>query len=650
MIELYIEIEKDVCILIVLSCNNLSKAYLVDNILEDISFSINQNEKVGLVGLNGAGKSTLFNILTGEISADSGTIHMPKDYGVGILRQQTSVKSENTIYEELLSVFSDLIAMEESLRAMEREISEEGSRGDSNALEKLMASYADKSEQFQSLNGYGFKSEVKGVLKGLGFSDDFLHKPISELSGGQKARVALGKILLQKPEILLLDEPTNHLDIDAISWLEKYIKDYDGTVILISHDRYFLDNTVSKIFHLERGKLNVYRGNYTEFMKKRKKDMELLKKQYDMQQKEISELKEFVEKNKARASTRNMAMSRQKKLDKISVMDAPSGENARSKIRFEPSVQSGDDVLHAENLSLSFDGIEIFRDASLRLYKGDHAGLIGPNGVGKTSLFKSIQGIIEVSGGTVSVGHNVHIGYFDQEQSNLDDENTVIDEIWNEYPKLTHSEIRTLLARFLFIGDDIFKEVSLLSGGERSRLSLLKLMLSKSNFLLMDEPTNHLDLDSKEVLEDAIMNYDGTVLVISHDRYFLNKISNKILEMKKTGIGEYLGDYDYYLEKKSIESQPEVEPSETANKTQAKAQKKKDRETEKLEKKEKKKLKDLEAQIAALEEHISILESKLCEPEVYSDHELSLGINKELQEQKSLLEQQYEDWILITES
>lgn len=636
--------------LIVLSCNSLTKAYLVDNILDDVSFSINQNEKVGLVGLNGAGKSTLFNILTGELSADSGTIYMPKDCKVGILRQQTSVQSENTIYEELLSVFSHLSDMEQDLRELEQRISEEGSLGHSDALEKLMSSYANLSDKFQAMNGYGFKSEVKGVLKGLGFSEDQLSTPISSLSGGQKARVALGKILLENPQILLLDEPTNHLDIEAISWLEKYIKDYKGTIILISHDRYFLDSTVSRIFHLEGGKLNAYNGNYTQFVKKRKKDIELMKKQFEIQQKEISELKEFVEKNKARASTRNMAMSRQKKLDKIERLEAPPGENARSKIRFEPSVQSGDDVLNAEKLSLSYGEKNIFREVSLRLYKGDHAGLIGPNGVGKTSLFKVIQGLAAPDSGSVAIGHNVHIGYFDQEQSNLNEESTVLDEIWNENPKLTQTEIRSLLARFLFVGDDILKEISLLSGGERSRLSLLKLMLSKSNFLLMDEPTNHLDLDSKEVLEDAIMDYDGTVLVISHDRYFLNKISSKILEMTPEGVNEYLGDYNYYLEKKSLETSPDAETPEQINKTQSKALKKKDREAEKLERQEKKRLKNLEQDISSVEEIVSSLEARLCEPEVYSNHELSLEINKELQEQKTLLEQKYEDWILLTES
>lgn len=638
------------CNLIVLSCNGLTKAYLVENILDNVSFSINQNEKVGLVGLNGAGKSTLFNILTGELSSDSGTIYMPKDCKVGILRQQTSVQSENTIYEELLSVFSHLSNMEVELRELECKISEEGSRGHSDKLEKLMSSYANLSDEFQSLNGYGFKSEVKGVLRGLGFAEEQLSSPISSLSGGQKARVALGKILLENPQILLLDEPTNHLDIEAINWLEKYIKDYKGTIILISHDRYFLDNTVSRIFHLESGKLNTYNGNYTQFVKKRKKDIELMKKQYEIQQKEISELKDFVDKNKARASTRNMAMSRQKKLDKIELLDAPPGESAKSKIRFEPSVQSGDDVLNVDRLSLSYDEKSIFKEVSLRLYKGDHAGLIGPNGVGKTSLFKIIQGLTQPNCGSVSVGHNVHIGYFDQEQSNLSESCTVLDEIWNENPKLTQTEIRSLLARFLFVGDDILKEISLLSGGERSRLSLLKLMLSKANFLLMDEPTNHLDLDSKEVLEDAIMDYDGTVLVISHDRYFLNKISSKILEMTPEGLNEYLGDYDYYLEKKSLESSPELETVESINKTQSKALKKKDREAEKIERQEKKRIKTLEQNISELEDRISSLEARLCEPETYSDHELSLEINKELQEQKALLEQSYEDWIMLTES
>ncbi len=637
--------------MIVLSCSNLTKSYIVDKVLDNISFSINHDEKIGLVGLNGAGKSTLFNILIGELSEDSGDVFVSKDSKLGYLEQQTNVVSKNTMYEELLEVFRHIFEMEDRIRTLEKEISEESKNEHSKRLESLMNEYSVLLEKFQSLNGYGFKSEITGVLKGLGFTEDQFDTPMLKLSGGQKARVALAKILLKKPDVLLLDEPTNHLDIEAIDWLEKYIKDYRGAAIVISHDRYFLDNTISKIFHLENAGLNIYKGNYSTFMKKRKEELELREKKYDEQQKEIKRQEEIIRRFIGQGGEKfvRQALSRQKMLKKMDIIENNIVNNKKSKIRFEPEVKSGTDVIAVNDLSKSFEDNELFKDVSFNIYKGDKVGLIGPNGVGKTTLFKIITQKLSPSNGTIHLGHKVNIGYFDQEQSDLHSNKTVVDEIWDEHPKFDHYKIRTLLAQFLFIGDDIFKEISDLSGGEKSRIALLKLMLSKSNFLLMDEPTNHLDIDSKEVLEDALLNYDGTLLVISHDRYFLNKVTDKILDISKDGVKEYLGNYNYYLEKKNALSAETVEEPESITKTQAKADRKKDKDKEKSERQLKKHIKTLEKDISVHEQKISSLEEMMCEPEVYSDHEKSQEINSEIFSLKGELEDIYLEWMELTE-
>ncbi len=643
--------KKEVQYMIVMSCSNIAKSYIVENILENVSFNINEYDKVGLVGLNGAGKSTLFNILSGEISPDSGTVTIPKNYRIALLEQQLFKDESNTIYDELMSVFSYLEEMEKELRSIEVEMSEKSN--DPEALEEIMKRYSNLTERFQEKNGFGYKSEVKGVLRGLGFTDEDFEKYIYELSGGQKARVSLGKILLENPEILLLDEPTNHLDIEAIDWLEKYIKVYKGTVITISHDRYFLDNTVSKILHLENGRVEMYSGNYTEFIKKRKANLEALKRRYENQQKEISSLEEKIRKfeQSKHEKLSKMVKSRKKMLEKMTVMEDPEVTAKKSIMRFEPAIQSGNDVLSLENVSVGYDEKKLFEDVSINVYKGDHIGIIGPNGIGKTSLIKSIQGIIPLIEGEIKIGHNVNIGYFDQEQENLDEDKIVMEEIWDEYPKLTTTEIRGLLAKFLFIGDDIYKEISALSGGEKSRLSLLKLMMSKTNLLLMDEPTNHLDIDSKEVLEDAISSYDGTVMVISHDRYFLNKISDKIWEMDGKGLKEYLGNYDYYLEKKEKERMKaeNIEDENEMTKTQLNAIKKKEREKQKQKSAQRKKVKNLEKEIEETENKIMEFESELCKEEVYSDHEKSLEINSEMEKLKKKLEKIYDEWMLLNE-
>ncbi len=638
--------------MIILSCNDISKAYVVDNIIENISFAINDNEKVGLVGLNGAGKTTLFNILTGLLDYDKGTIFKAKGKKLGYLKQNTHIESSNSIMDEMLSTFEYVIRLEDELHAIELQISSFTENDDSEKLEVLMDSYSKLNEKFVEADGYSFKSLIRGVLKGLGFSENEFEKPINLLSGGQKSRVMLAKLLLEKADILLLDEPTNHLDIDAISWLEKYIKDFKGAIVVISHDRYFLDNTVNRIFLMENSNLKSYNGNYSEFMKKRKAELEQEIKKYEEYEKEIERQEEMIKRLHNYGSKRNIrqAFSRQKMLDKVKKMDKPIGDNRKVKLRFTPKVKSGRDVLKVENLSKSFSEYTVFKNISFNIYKGERVGIIGPNGIGKSTLLKVIANKLSYHNGDMILGHYVNIGYYDQEQTNLNNENTVLDEIWDENPDLNYYDIRTMLAQFLFNGDDLFKIISDLSGGEKSRLSLLKLMTSKSNFLLMDEPTNHLDIDSKEVLEDSLLSYDGTILVVSHDRYFLNKVTNKIIDMSSDGVFEYLGNYDYYLEKKAELGEKDDDEVILKTKTQINAEKKKEREIIKDRKAQEKLIKDIELQIEMHENKISELELELCQPSTYEDKNLIINLNERLNILKTEIEKLYTTWSELQEN
>lgn len=635
--------------MIVLSCNNISKTYVVNKVLDNISFTIKEGEKVGIIGLNGSGKSTLFNILSGETPKDTGEIYIRKDLKIGYLKQHTQINSNKTVYQQCLKIFNPLIEMEKELRKLEKQISILGNKGESEELDDIMSKYSALLEEFTTLNGYGFKSEIKGVLKGLGFSDNEMDKQVNLLSGGQKSRLQLAILLLEKPDLLLLDEPTNHLDIEAINWLEKFLTEYKGAALIISHDRYFLDNVVSKIFHLENTKLKEYKTNYTDFMKLRKKELKLLKKQYEDQQKEIKRQKEIIERFSNYGDRRyiKQAQSRQKMLDKMVALDKPI-DTKKVNLTFEPSIKSGNDVLTVENISKSFDDFKLFENINFNIYKGEKVGLIGENGVGKTTLFKMILGKLKPNEGEIFLGHNVHIGYFDQEQSNLNLDSTVLDLIWDENPNLNHYEIRTYLSKFLFIGDDIFKEINELSGGERGRLSLLKLMLSKANFLLMDEPTNHLDIDSKEVLEEALQSYEGTAFIISHDRYFLNKVADKILEMSQDGIKEYLGNYDYYLEKKNEIVIEEDEPKIT--KTQLKSIRKKEREKKQEIRKRKKEIENLESTIEKKENLIKNLDNILCDPSLYEEPEKIEELVKKRDNTQEKLNKLYNKWITLIEN
>ena len=633
--------------MIVLSCNNLNKSFGIDSILENVNFTVNEYDKIGIIGVNGTGKTTLFKIISGIYGYDSGDIYTSKDCEIGYLEQNTNFHSENTTLEEVLEVFKDVIEMEKYLRDLEHKISEESSNTNSTTLEKLMNEYSNKLEAFSDMNGYGYKSEAKGVLKGLGFSDEDMDKPISILSGGEKTRVLLGKLLLKKPTLLLLDEPTNHLDSEAIEWLEVFLKQYKGTVILISHDRYFLDQVVNRIFEIHNKKLKTYNGNYSDFIKASAIEKELELKKFEDQQKDIKKQEESIERLKAFGREKHLkrARSKEKALAKVDVLDKPEAYRKKAKIEFNPSVTSGNDVLQLRDISMGYGERILFKDLNLDIYRGEKVALIGANGIGKSTLFKIIMNEITPLSGDIKFGTNVNVSYFHQEQKTLNLDNTIIDEIWEDNKQLTQTSLRTMLGAFLFEGEEVFKKISTLSGGERARVAILKLILSNANLLLLDEPTNHLDIDSKEVLEEALSSYTGTIFTISHDRYFLNTVVDKVLVLDENGITEYLGNYDYYIEKKKqIQEMNTVEVIEEKTKTQLKEEKRKEREQREAEKKNRVKRQNIEKEIEETEAKIEEMDVLLCQEEVYSNPEKSKDVSLQKASLEEKLSALYEEW------
>ena len=633
--------------MIVLSCNNLNKSFGIDSILENVNFTVNEYDKIGIIGVNGTGKTTLFKIISGIYGYDSGDIYTSKDCEIGYLEQNTNFHSENTILEEVLEVFKDVIEMEKYLRDLEHKISEESSNTNSTTLEKLMNEYSNKLEAFSDMNGYGYKSEAKGVLKGLGFSDEDMDKPISILSGGEKTRVLLGKLLLKKPTLLLLDEPTNHLDSEAIEWLEVFLKQYKGTVILISHDRYFLDQVVNRIFEIHNIKLKTYNGNYSDFIKASAIEKELELKKFEDQQKDIKKQEESIERLKAFGREKHLkrARSKEKALAKVDVLDKPEAYRKKAKIEFNPSVTSGNDVLQLRDISMGYGERILFKDLNLDIYRGEKVALIGANGIGKSTLFKIIMNEITPLSGDIKFGTNVNVSYFHQEQKTLNLDNTIIDEIWEDNKQLTQTSLRTMLGAFLFEGEEVFKKISTLSGGERARVAILKLILSNANLLLLDEPTNHLDIDSKEVLEEALSSYTGTIFTISHDRYFLNTVVDKVLVLDENGITEYLGNYDYYIEKKKqVQEMNTVEVVEEKTKTQLKEEKRKEREQREAEKKNRVKRQNIEKEIEETEAKIEEMDVLLCQEEVYSNPEKSKDVSLQKASLEEKLSALYEEW------
>ncbi|MCB2295381.1 ATP-binding cassette domain-containing protein [Clostridium algoriphilum] len=633
--------------MIVLSCKDIHKSYGIDVILDKITLSINEGEKIGFIGANGAGKSTLFKILTSQLDHDSGELFIDKSKRVGYLSQDLSLDLSNTIYEETLQVFSNLLSLEKSLKDLETKMREPYVASKKEYHDKVIKEYTLSSDLYNNRGGYTYKAEISRILKGLGFMEEDYDKPISILSGGQKTRVALCKLLLNNPDVLLLDEPTNHLDLDAIEWLEDYLKSYKGTMFIISHDRFFLDAITNKTFELNNGHVDSYNGNYTTFIDLKKKNYAIQLKAYNLQQSEIKRQEDIITKYRSfnREKSVKAAESRQKSLDKMNRIDSPNSDPRETKIKFETEIKSGNDVLHIENLSKKFGDNILFENLYLDVKRSEKIALIGENGRGKTTLFKIIMDKISGDTGIKILGKSIFVGYYDQEQSNLNAEKTIIDEVWDEFPKLTTTELRTSLAAFLFLGDDVFKVISTLSGGERCRINLLKIMLSKSNFLLLDEPTNHLDIMSREALEDSILGYDGTVIVISHDRYFLNKVIHKILELNKDGLKEYLGNYNYYIEKKKNPQRFQIEEDQVGiSKTQVNLDKKRKRDSDKLEKQKKIDLKTLEDKISSMEQGLEKLNNDLCLEEVYSSPSRSVETNNQILSTKSDLEYLYSNW------
>ncbi|MGH4126257.1 MAG: ribosomal protection-like ABC-F family protein [Clostridium sp.] len=633
--------------MIVLSCKDIHKSYGIDVILDKITFSINEGEKVGFIGANGAGKSTLFKILTNQLDSDNGELFIDKNKRIGYLSQDLTLDSNNTIYEETLLVFDNLLSLENNLKDLESKMNEPYDASKEEYTNRIIKEYTLTYDLYNNRGGYTYKGEISRVLKGLGFMEEDYNKPINILSGGQKTRVALCKLLLKNPDVLLLDEPTNHLDLDAIEWLEDYLKSYKGTMFIISHDRFFLDAISNKTFELLNGHVDCYNGNYTAFIDLKKKNYEIQLKAYHLQQSEIKRQEDIITKYRSfnREKSVRAADSRQKSLNKMEKIDLPDRDPRETRMNFETEIKSGNDVLHIENLSKSFGDNLLFQNLNLDMKRSDKIALIGENGRGKTTLFKIIMDKMASDTGIKILGKNIFVGYYDQEQSNLNEEKTIIDEVWDEFPKLTTTEVRTALAAFLFIGEDVFKNISTLSGGERCRINLLKIMLSKSNFLLLDEPTNHLDIMSREALEDSILGYDGTVIVISHDRYFLNKVITKILELNQDGLKEFLGNYNYYVEKKKNPLRFQVEEAQAGmSKTQINFDKKKKREESKLEKQKKTDLKDLEDKISSLEQKSEKLNNDLCLEEVYSNPVRSSEVNNQLANVKNELQDLYAAW------
>ena len=636
----------------ILSCSNISKAFGSNEVIKHASFHIEENEKAAIVGINGAGKSTLLKIIIGELPADEGEVVASKGKTIGYLSQHQDLSGERTVYEEVLEIKRPIIEMEAKIRQMELDMKHlTGSE-----LDNMLSSYSRLNHEFEQQNGYAYQSEVTGVLKGLGFTEEDFKKPVKALSGGQKTRVALGRLLLSKPDIILLDEPTNHLDMESIAWLEGYLVNYDGSVIIVAHDRYFLDRVVTKIVELDNGIMNVYQGNYTEYSGKRAMIREAKMKAYLNQQQEIKHQEEVITKLKSfnREKSIKRAESREKMLDKIDRLDRPTEVNDEMKIRLEPNIISGNDVLTVRDLKKAFDQNLLFDHVNFEIKRGERISIIGGNGTGKTTILKMLNGILGADQGEIVLGSKVHIGYYDQEHQVLHMEKTLFDELQDTYPSMNNTQIRNILAAFLFTGDDVYKRVKDLSGGERGRVSLAKLMLSEANFLILDEPTNHLDITSKEILEEALNNYTGTVLYVSHDRYFINRTATRILDLTNQTVVNYIGNYDYYLEKKDLmTSLYAASPITTLEAKEETSETKSDWKSQKEEqarlRKRQNELKKTEDEIHKLETRDGEIDELLIKEEIFTDVPQLMELNQEKDAIGKQLEALYQQWEELAE-
>ena len=633
----------------ILSCQGISKSFGEKVILEDASFHIEEREKAALIGNNGAGKTTLLRIIMNELHADSGQVVLMKDKQIGYLAQYQDVQGHRTVYEELLSTQQYIIDMEERMRSMELEMK----HASGEELDRLMNSYTRLTHEFELENGYAYKSELMGVLNGLGFTEEDFNKQVATLSGGQKTRVALGKLLISKPDILLLDEPTNHLDMESIAWLETYLLNYPGAVFIVSHDRYFLDKVVTKVIEIETGHVRMYSGNYSAYAEKKAQLRDAQYKAYLNQQRDIKHQEAVIVKLKSfnREKSIKRAESREKMLNKIQRIEKPLEVQSQMRLSLEPRVVSGNDVLTVEELAKSFPQQKLFSNISFQIKRGERVALIGNNGTGKTTMLKILNGLLDADAGSFSLGAKVQIGYYDQEHHVLHAEKTIFQEISDTYPTLTETEIRNMLAAFLFTGDDVFKEISALSGGERGRVSLAKLMLSEANFLILDEPTNHLDIASKEILEEALNSYTGTVLYVSHDRYFINQTATRILDLTNQSVVNYIGDYDYYLEKKE-ELTEKYAPSAAETATDAKEEApsegkltwQQQKEEQARKRKQENELKKVETRIEELETRDKEIDDTLVLPDVCTNVGRCAELSREKDKIQQELEELYEKW------
>ena len=635
----------------ILACQNIEKSFDGELLLQDVNFHIEEREKAALIGINGAGKSTLLKIIMGEIPADGGQVILAKGKTIGYLAQHQEINSQLSIYDSLLEMKKHVLDMERGMRQLEKEMK----HASGEELSRIMESYSRLTQQFEQENGYAYKSEITGVLKGLGFEEKDFEKQVSTLSGGQKTRVALGRLLLSSPDIILLDEPTNHLDMESIAWLETYLLNYPGAVFIVSHDRYFLDKVVTKIVELDNTKATVFTGNYTAYSEKKAQLRKAAYQAYLNQQQEIKHQEEVIAKLRQfnREKSIRRAESREKMLEKMDVLEKPQEIDAAMRISLKPRITSGNDVLMVEHLSKSFPSLPLFEDLNFTIKRGEKVAIIGNNGTGKTTILKILNHLLPPDGGSFRLGSKVHIGYYDQEHHVLHMEKTVFEEISDDYPNLTNTEIRNLLAAFLFTGDDVFKPISALSGGERGRVSLAKLMLSEANFLILDEPTNHLDIISKEILEDALNNYEGTVLYVSHDRYFINRTATRILELTNHRLVNYIGNYDYYLEKKEELTSvyapgiQEEKPLEKVSSTKQDWQQKKE-EQARIRKREND-LKKTEKAIEDLESRDKEIDEELAKPEIATDPSKCIPLSAEKAEIAEKLEELYEKWEELAE-
>lgn len=636
----------------ILSCNHVSKAFGTDQILSGVSFHIEDQEKAAIVGINGAGKSTLLKIIVGELAADQGDVVLSRGKTLGYLAQHQDLESGRTIYDELKEVKRPIIEMEEQIRSLELRMKDAAGE----ELEQMLSAYSRLNHTFELENGYAWQSEITGVLKGLGFTEEEFGKTVNTLSGGQKTRVSLGRLLLSKPDIILLDEPTNHLDMESIAWLETYLLNYSGAVIIVAHDRYFLNRVVSKIVELEFGRCSVYQGNYTAYSEKKAMIRAAQMKAYLNQQQEIRHQEEVIAKLKSfnREKSIKRAESREKMLDKIELLEKPAEVTDEMKISLEPNILSGNDVLTVRDLSKSFGSLNLFGHVDFDIKRGERVAIIGNNGTGKTTILKLINEMLPADTGTITLGSKVHIGYYDQEHHVLNMENTLFEEVQDAYPNLTNTQVRNILAAFLFTGDDVFKRIGDISGGERGRVSLAKLMLSEANFLILDEPTNHLDITSKEILEQALNNYTGTVLYVSHDRYFINQTATRILELTGQTLINYIGNYDYYLEKRDLMTSLYTAPADSnqtsgAEESEVKLDWKAQKEEQARIRKRQNDLKKTEDEILKLETRDAEIDALLLDESIYTNVAKLVELNQEKENLQSRLEELYEIWGSLAE-